>query len=112
MVSRVYASGSVSLKMFDLKAGLAFSYGNSLEKDRVVDDGIQTGELPYHLEDLYEMQNEYMTAPRLESALGLRYNFLKGLYAEISGGYARGFNIAVLDGKDRWSGNIRLGYTF
>lgn len=112
MISRVYASGSVSLKMFDLKAGLAFSYGNSLEKDRVVDDGIQTGELPYHLEDLYEMQNEYMTAPRLESALGLRYNFLKGLYAEISGGYARGFNIAVLDGKDRWSGNIRLGYTF
>ena len=53
-----------------------------------------------------------MTAPRLEAALALRFNFRKGLYLEASAGYTRGFSLQYLPGPDRWSESLRFGYTF
>lgn len=107
-----YASGSFRVKMFDIKAGLSFSCGTSMEKSRTTDDDIETGDLPYRLDDWYRMQNEYMTATRIESALGLRFNFMKGLYIEAAAGYAHGMDIRHLPGTDRWSANLCLGYSF
>ena len=111
-IGRGYVSGTCSIRMFDLKAGLAFSCGKGSENERTTEGGISTGDLPYRLTGWHNLQSEYMTAPRLEAALALRFNFSKGLYLEASAGYTRGFSLQYLPGPDRWSENLRFGYTF
>lgn len=112
VVSRIWASGSVKIKAFDIKAGLAFSSGNSVEKSTTLDEDMVTGELPDRLQAWHDMQSEYLTAPRLDAALALRFNFLKGLYVEASASYVRGFNLNFLYGPDRWSESLKFGYAF
>lgn len=111
-MASVYVSGNVKLKMFDIKAGLAFKSGWSGESDRTVENGVETGDLPYRLSEWYDIQNEYMTASRLDAALALRFNFLKGLYVEMSAGYTHGFGLQHVYGPDRWSETLKFGYTF
>ena len=58
------------------------------------------------------MHMEYLTAPRTSAGLSLRFNFRKGLYAEISGEYTRGFRLEFLPGADRWGTAAMIGCTF
>lgn len=111
-IGQGYASGTYSIRMFDLKAGLAFSCGKASERERTADSGISTGSSPYRMAGWHNLQSEYMTAPRLEAALALRFNFLEGLYIEAAAGYLHGFSLQYLPGPDRWSETLRLGYTF
>ncbi len=108
----VYASGTLHAGRFDIKAGAAFSAGRSDDKSRTEPVDTEYGDPPYFLEDYYNLQNEYMIAPRLTANAALRWNFFHGMYAEAGVEYVRGFNLQYIDGPDRWAATLRIGYTF
>ncbi|WP_294478108.1 DUF6850 family outer membrane beta-barrel protein [uncultured Bacteroides sp.] len=108
-----YASGVLHVGAFDVKATAGFSKGNYTEKSRTAETGAtEPGEAPYRLADYYNLQNEYATAARATLVLGLRYNFGKGMYAEIEGSYTHGFKLTYIEGASRWNEALKLGYAF
>lgn len=109
---RAYVSGTLHAGKFDLKAGAAFASGNFVEKSRDEKTPAEPGDPPYRLTEYYNIQNEYLTAPRVRIQLGLRYNFMRGMYAEVEAGVTRGFNLQHIEGANRWSGALKFGYTF
>ena len=62
--------------------------------------------------DYYNLLNEYATASCVMFNLGVRYNFHRGIYAEIQTSYTHGFNLKYIEGASRWNEAIKLGYTF
>ena len=112
IISGAYLSGDVSVGKFDVLAGLYFRMGNAKEESGGDDAQIDAGEPPYRLEEWYALQGEYMTAPRVSAKAGVRYNFLKGLYAEATVIYTKGFNLSHITGSDRLAAAICLGYVF
>ncbi|WP_125041439.1 DUF6850 family outer membrane beta-barrel protein [Bacteroides faecalis] len=107
-----YLSGTVHLGRFDLKVTGSFSTGNYSEKDKTANTNTEAGDPPYRLMDYYNLQNEYATASRVMFNLGVRYNFHRGIYAEIQTSYTHGFNLKYIEGASRWNEAIKLGYTF
>ena len=110
--SRTYVSGVLHTGKLDLKAAVSFSTGNSSEKNRTAETNTEPGNPPYRLTDYYNLQNEYATASQATFNLGLRYNFNRGIYAEVQGSYTHGFNLRYIEGSSRWNETIKLGYTF
>ena len=109
----VYAEGVLHAGRFDLKLGAAFASGKFTEKSRQVEmaEG-EPGDPPARLTDYYNLQNEYMTAPRVTLAAGVRCNFPKGIYAEVGARFTHGFNIEYIAGANRWEETLKIGYTF
>lgn len=110
--ARIYASGIWNVGRFDIGAGAAFAAGGFSDGQLEAATDMEPGEPPFHLERYYDMQNEYMTAPRITVHCSLRYNFLHGMYAEAAASYVRGFRLRFIGGADRWCGTLRIGYTF
>ena len=110
--SRTYVSGVLHTGKLDLKAAVSFSTGNSSEKNRTAETNTEPSDSPYRLTDYYNLQNEYATASQATFNLGLRYNFNRGVYAEVQGSYTHGFNLRYIEGSRRWNETIKLGYTF
>lgn len=109
---RAYASGTVRLGCFDLRAEAAFAAGDHCEKSRIVDPDISAGEYPRHMTDYYDLQNEYLTAPRLTAGVSVRCNFRRGLYAEAGAVHTHGFGLRHVGGAGRWCETLKFGYTF
>lgn len=109
---RVYASGMVRLGRFDVRAGAEYASGNRTEKSRVADQEIEAGEHPHHLTAYYDLQNEYLTAPRVTAGASVRYNTRWGLYAEAGAVCTHGFDLLYIDGSARWCETLKIGYTF
>lgn len=107
-----YLSGTLHIGRFDLKATSSFSTGNYSEKDKTANTNTEAGDPPFRLMDYYNLQNEYATASRVMFNLGVRYNFHRGIYAEIQTAYTHGFNLKYIEGASRWNETIKLGYTF
>lgn len=112
MTGTLFLGGLVKIWKFDLKADMAGSYGRLRNAGRV-SEGAAGGETrPFQLTDWYLKQNEFRTAPRLSLEVSLRYNFWKGMYAEISGDYTRAWNLEYISGADRVCCGLSVGYTF
>lgn len=109
---RVYASGMVRLGRFDVRAGAGYASGTRTEKCRVADSGAGAGEYPRHLTAYYDLQNEYLTAPRVTAGASVRYNTRWGLYAEAGAVCTHGFDLLYIDGSGRWCETLKIGYTF
>lgn len=107
-----FVSGMARVGKFDIRGRLSFRQGSFAESDDCADTEISLPEKPFRMKDLNDMHMEYLTAPRMEAGLSLRFNFLNGLYAEICGTYVRGFGIEFLPGTDRWGTGVILGYDF
>lgn len=112
MLAGGYVSGTVKFGDFDILAGISFRAGWASETSRTVEEGVQTGGTPFRLTSWHDISSEYMTAPRADAGAALRYNLHMGLDVEISAGYARGFALRHIAGADRWSGTLKIGYTF
>ena len=107
-----FVSGMVKAGRFDIRGRLSFRQGTSSESGGIADTEIPLPDRPARLEDWNGMHMEYLTAPRTSAGLSLRFNFRKGLYAEISGEYTRGFRLEFLPGADRWGTAAMIGCTF
>lgn len=58
------------------------------------DSGVQTA--PYRLQDWYERQMEYRTAPRFRSEVTVKYHFDKGLYLKFDAVSLQGYDLQYL----------------
>lgn len=72
--------------------------------------GVQTA--PFRLQDWYERQMEFRTAPRLLAGASARYTFARDIYTELSGNWTHGFNLKHLTGADRFCTTLTIGYNF
>lgn len=97
---------------FELDAGIRYSDGAVYDHEYIVaeDSGVQTK--PFRLEEWYERQMEFRTAPCFSTGLAVRYNFMKGLYAEAEGRWIHAFNLNYIDGNNRFGATLGIGYNF
>lgn len=112
VASRVYASGMLHFGRFELRLGAAFFTGRLTEEEELLDGGIEAGDPPTRLTACYDLQNEYLSAPRCSAALSLRHNLRCGLYFEAAAEWTHGFDLRCIDGADRWMETLKIGYTF
>ena len=106
---------SVPLGAFLLRAGL--SGGALLVKNpsqlTKADESLETSEEPYRLTDWYRMEREVLGAPRIGASLALRYRLpLPGLYLEAAGEFTHALRVQFLDGRNRQSTQLTIGYQF
>lgn len=87
--------------------------GGRISQDSWMTDqqtGVQTA--PFRLQDWYERQMEFRTAPRLLAGASARYTFARDIYTELSGNWTHGFNLKHLTGADRFCTTLTIGYNF
>ena len=97
---------------FDLGAKGTYGTGWLSESERMAssESGVQS--VPVRLQDWYERQMEYLTAPRLETGIGFRYTFRKGIYLKAEGTWAQGFGLKHLTESGRFGAALKIGYDF
>lgn len=101
-----------SIKRFDIGLETGVRIGNVSRSERLADSGVSAGEYPYFMEEYYVLEKEYTESPKIDAGLSFRYNFFKGLYAEVSGMYGYGLRIAKLTDPHRWTAGLGIGYIF
>ena len=111
MVADVWADVLASLGQCDIGMKISLADGSYDEGRRSVAD-IHPEKEPYRLETWHLAGNEYMTAIRSDLGLSFRWNFMKGLYAEVSGAWTHGFGLRHIAGADRWGAEFKFGYNF
>lgn len=94
----------------DLKLNLAYHEGNTKEHNIQL-EGMIVPE-PFRLGFYYDIANEYLTAPRIDAALSIRYNFRNRLYTEINGRLTNAFRLKYITGDTNYGLNLVLGYNF
>ncbi|MCC8153328.1 MAG: hypothetical protein LIP01_03400 [Tannerellaceae bacterium] len=109
---QLYISGVWHTGNFDWKAKVEFSTGTFTDTNRTVNPETDAGDDLYHLKNYYNLQNEYMSATRIDTHLGCRWNFTRKLYAEIEAEYIHGFNLHYIGGTERWVETVKIGYKF
>lgn len=106
------ARAKVYVGRFELGAGLGYAGGNVNEEEWVTDkhSGVQSA--PYRLQSWYDRQMEYLVADRINAGISLRWNFFRGLYAEVSGEWMHGFGLEFMTSPDRFAASMKIGYNF
>ncbi len=112
MAEKVYFDGSVRIRQFNVGFGAAFSLGSLEEEDENVDEEVAAGSAPTQLTEYYDIQNEYLTAPRVEAFLSLRWNLPYSLYVEAAAGCTHAFDVKYIAGHNRWCETLKFGYKF
>lgn len=96
---------------FDLGVSVGYAEGSSDDSERKMSDA-QAQTSPYRLQDWYDRQMEYRTAPRFDAGLSLRYNFLNGMYVETGWEWLHGMKLKYIGGTDRFMASMKFGYQF
>lgn len=109
-----YFENLIHAGKFDLGISAAYFQGRISETETRAEmpPGTEAGEYPQRIGDFYDIWKEYSTAPAFKAGISIRYNFLKGFYAEFSGTWSHGFRLKHIGGNNRWSGTLKLGYEF
>lgn len=107
----VHADALVHLWKFDLSGGVSWSDGNWKEDMRTIDKDALTSQ-PYRHEEYWRIMKDYETAQVIGAKAALRFNFLRGLYAEARGNIRHALRLEYITGADRWQACIGFGYTF
>ena len=98
---------------WDFGGSLGFM-GGSVSKDQLSlsaeDSGVLTA--PFRLQDWYDMEREYLTAPKAEVSAFLRRNFSHGIYIQLDGSFRQALGGTFPDGTGRASALLKLGWTF
>lgn len=95
----------------DIEASVRYASGDTSESMRSISEETRATS-PFRLRDWYDRHMEYRTARRTETGLMFRYNFRKGIYIKASGRWTHGIGVNLLDGSDRMSATIGVGYNF
>lgn len=108
----VWCSGLAKVGPVSIEVGLSFSQGRSLLEESELTGSPTVDLKPYQQADLYNIDMEYRTAPRLGVGLEVRCDVWRWLYVGISGHYTRAFNLRHILGADRVTGSVSVGYVF
>lgn len=108
----------IPLGRFTLNAGLRYrdllaSHMHTLTK---VDENLEVSSEPFRLQSVYDLQQEAADALCLGGSLSLRYHIpLRGgnpLYIEAGLDFLHAFQVQLLEGSNRQSTQITIGYQF
>ncbi len=105
------ASGMAPIGNFELRGGLLFSTGAWSDNSYTVKNSVEVGDKPYHFEEYYNIENEFLTATHLDASLSLRYNIARGFYSELGGQYIKAFDVKYV-GDSLWGVAFKVGYNF
>ncbi len=110
------AEALVHIGAFDAGARLSCLQGCVSDAERIAGgfSGDASGSVsaPYRFAERYDALCEFATAPRAGGGLSLRWNFLRGLYAEAFGNCVKAFSLDCISGSLRWSAGLKTGYNF
>ena len=97
---------------FDFGGSAGFGAGRVEENDSMAaeDSGVLTQ--PYRLQDYYDLEMQYLTAPKADLSVFLRWNLPRGIYVEADGGFRYAFGAGFPGGSSRASATLKLGWTF
>lgn len=97
---------------FDFGGCVGFGAGRLEETDSLAaeDSGVQTA--PFRLQEYYDLETLYRTAPKADVSAFLRWNLPRGLYAEADGGFRHAFGATFPDGSSRLSATLIIGCNF
>ena len=93
---------------FDWGVKGTFGKGWVSEKDRLVSEGSGVQTVPYRLQEWYDRQMEYRTAPRFLADVMIRYNFEKGVYLRLDAASLQGFKLQHLLPSDEMNGRLAM----
>lgn len=110
--AEAHLTGTIHPGAFDIRLTAGCRFGRVSEGSSVQDEesGVQTS--PFRLEEWYALHKEWLSAPGVEAALSIRYNFSKGLYLEAGASILHGFRLSLMNGSNRISAGIGIGYEF
>ena len=100
------------LGQFVLIGQVGFGAGKVSADSWLADSQTVVQTAPQRLQNYYDWKTEYATAPRVSAGLGLRWNFWRGIYAQIEGHVTRGFDHIYIIGNSRAGAGITIGYDF
>ncbi|MBO4565980.1 MAG: hypothetical protein J5695_01995 [Bacteroidales bacterium] len=115
---RFGADGSLPYGAFVLDAGISGGCKIGEHRHYKGNDNESAGlvSAPYRLEEWFEREQELSDAPFMGASVSLRYNFTiagkYNLYAEAMYSIVHAFGIELLDGSERHTAQIKLGYDF
>ena len=97
---------------FDFGCSLGFGSGVLNEEDSLAaeDSGVLTE--PFRLQDYYDTEMQYLTAPKADLSAFLRWNLPRGIYLQADGSFRRAFGASLQPGNSRGGGFLRIGWTF
>ena len=75
---------------------------------------LQPASEPYRLIYDWDRRHEYLTASGigLNGSVIYRLKSVQGLYLCLDASWTHAFEITFLNGKNRWTSSLRLGYDF
>lgn len=110
---RIYGSAAVKVGSFDLRLGFSYFAGKLSESEALAEtDNVTAGDPPYHFTECYDIQNEWLTAPRTDLSLSVRWNLPLGLYVEAAAGWTHAYRLDFIAGADRLRETLKFGYVF
>ncbi len=111
-VYQLHTSGMLPLGRFEIEGKLLYSMGSLSDSSYKGSEGVDVGDSPTHLSEYYNIDNEYLTATTIITKIALRYNLPRSLYLGVEVANSHAFGINYIEGNDRWSYTIKLGYKF
>lgn len=107
---QLYAEGRWGLKWVEFTLGVDFSRGSHAEWESTVAGQMPESPYPAQQSELFQWENEYLTAPQLGAVLGLRFLFGRGFYADLMARYRHGFGLEAIPQPNRVEAQVALGY--
>lgn len=103
-----YFGMEYSMGRFDWGVKGTFGKGWVSEEDRLVSEGSGVQTAPYRLQEWYDRQMEYRTAPRFRADVMARYNFDKGIYLRLDAASLHGYKLQYLIPSDEMDGRLMM----
>ncbi len=107
-----YVGGYHPFGSFELRGQLLYSVGELDQASYSVESSVEAGDRPIHLEEYYNVNNEFLTANYLKGSLSLRYSHSLGLYCELGARYTQAFDLNYITGCSRFGYTLKVGYNF
>ena len=95
---------------FGGSAGFATGRVDGTERLAAEGSGVQSG--LFRLQEYYDLETEYLAAPKAEFSAFFRRNFAAGIYAEADAGLRCALRGSFQGGKSRMTAMLKLGWSF
>ena len=107
----VYGNYILTCGRWEVNLALDFRTGDFSERAKQFESPDEPGDYPGRLTAYYDYENEYLTANRLGTALGVRCN-IKRFYIDLYARYEHGFDLKYVAQPNRVSATMSVGYNF
>lgn len=109
---RFDAAARVTFRRVDLRAGVCYAFGSTVEREHLFDTDMTVSDYPVRQRTYYDLSREWADARRLGANLSVRCRIARGFYIEARGQYLHGFGLRHTAGADWGAATLAAGYEF